>query len=277
MKFKSWLLVAGVVLGLGLQAPTANAITAGEPDKGKHPWVGALVSYDPETSEKYLICSGTLIAPRVFMTAAHCLLDEPSDLYVSFEEFVGAPDVGPDVKLYHGDAISHPEFEDETAPGDTNDIAVVVLDERVKGVKPAHLPKVGTLDRLVRHDVAEKLQYGVVGYGREGKDEEGFFGGGGRRYAFSSFSSLESHKLHLSQLVSEGDGGTCRGDSGGPAFLGKTRVVVGITSDGDPDCAENGVYYRVDTKSARAFLRPIIKQSRRGNNSHDDDDQEDDG
>jgi secreted trypsin-like serine protease len=258
MQFKKTLIAGMAVLASAVPAGSAWGITNGQADEGRHPWVGALVSYDPETGDKYLICSGTLVAPKVFLTAAHCLLDEPSDLYVSFDPFVGAPDVGPEVTLYHGQAYGHPEFVDETAPGDTHDIAVVVLDERVRGIRPARLPTRRSLDKLDRNGLLDHLPWGVVGYGREGYDasEDAFFGGGSRFFGFSSFGSLESFKLNLTQAPP--DGGTCRGDSGGPVFLGRTRTVVGITSDGDPFCQETSVNYRVDTKSAQRFLRRFL-------------------
>jgi secreted trypsin-like serine protease len=256
------MLIAGLaVLATAVPSPSAWAITNGQADEGRHPWVGALVSYDPETGDKYLICSGTLVAPTVFLTAAHCLLDEPSDLYVSFDSFVGAPDVGPEVKLYHGQAFGHPDFVDETAPGDTHDIAVVVLDQPVKRARIALLPAKKTLDHLARHGVTDDIRYGVVGYGREGHDEEGFFGGGSRRFGFSSFDFLEPFKLNLTQAVADGDGGTCRGDSGGPVFLAKTKIIVGIVSDGDPFCEETSVNYRVDSKPALKFLLGFLRRS----------------
>jgi hypothetical protein len=259
MKFRKSLIAVMAALATANAASSAWAITNGQPDEGRHPWVGALVSYDPETGDKYLICSGTLIAPKVFLTAAHCLLDEPSDLYVSFDPFVGAPDVGPEVKLYHGVASGHPEFVDETAPGDTHDIAVVVLDDRVRGVSPANLPQRRALDRLDRNDLLGALPWGVVGYGREGYDssEDAFYGGGSRFFGFSSFGALEDFKLNLTQVPP--DGGTCRGDSGGPVFLGRTRTVVGIVSDGDPFCQATSVNYRTDTASARRFVKRFLR------------------
>lgn len=263
MKFRKALIAVIAAAASAAGVSPAWAITNGQPDEGRHPWVGALVSHDPETGDRYLICSGTLVAPKVFLTAAHCLLDEPDDLYVSFDSFVGAPDVGPEVKLYHGQAHGHPEFVDETAPGDTHDIAVVVLDERVEGIKPATLPSRGTLDRLDRHELLGDIPWGVVGYGREGYDasEDAFFGGGSRFFGFSSFGDLEDHKLHLTQEPP--DGGTCRGDSGGPVFLGRTRTVVGIVSDGDPLCLETSVNYRTDTSSALKFVRRFVRQAKR--------------
>jgi V8-like Glu-specific endopeptidase len=228
--------------------------------------VGGLVSYDDEG--KYLICTGTLISPTVFMTAAHCLLDEPGDLYVSFDSFVGAPVVDEaTVTLHHGQAFGHPEYVDSTAPGDTHDVGVVVLDEPVTGVRPASLPSKSLLSKLKRKAL-ERTPFRVVGYGRHGFNGEEFFGGGGRRFAFSPFQSLESNKLFLSQ--DGGKGGTCRGDSGGPVFLGKSRTVVGITSDGDDFCESHSVNYRVDTKSARAFLEPFLNEDRNDEQRDDD-------
>lgn len=268
--FKNLITTAATTAAILIPATSAGAITNGQSDEGRNPYVGALVSYDPETGDKYLICTGTLVKSHVFLTAAHCLVDEPSDLYVSFESFVGAPDVEPDVELHHGQAHGHPLFEDETAPGDTHDLAVVILDEPVRGIRPARLPNTNTLDKLNRRDLLARVSFRVVGYGREGFDGENFFGGGSRRFAFSPFASLEPYKLFLSQ---EGDeGGTCRGDSGGPVLLAETRTVVGVTSDGDPTCQETGVYYRTDTRSARSFLKPFLRGKHKQNRDRDEDD-----
>lgn len=255
-------------------ATSASAITNGVADDGRHPYVGALVSYDEYG--KFLICSGTLVAPKVFMTAAHCLVDEPNDLYVSFDETVGAPDVGEDVTLYHGQAVGHPRFVDETAPGETYDVAVVVLDEPVKGIRPALLPRVKLLRKLDRMGLEDDLKWTSVGYGREGFDPTGgedgegsFFGGGSRRFAASEWGSLEAAKLNL--LQSETTGGSCRGDSGGPVLLGRTRIAVGIISDGDEFCREQSVNYRVDTKVALKFVERFIKRNRDRDDDRDDD------
>lgn len=250
MRYRGWLALGGLLMASALPAP-ASAITNGVDDEGRTPYVGALVTYDD--AGKRLICSGTLIAEDVFLTAAHCLLDEPSDLYVSFDPFVGAPDVGPGVTLHHGTAYAHPAFRDETAAGDTHDVAVVVLDEPIEGAPLAVLAPRRTLGKVDPDAVRLKL----VGYGREGRHGKkgSFYGGGSRRRAIGAWDTLQPYKLITDQ---RGDlGGTCRGDSGGPVLIG--RIVTAVVSDGDPDCRINGINYRVDTASAHAFLDPFLR------------------
>jgi len=57
----------------------AGAITYGSPDGGAHPEVGALLAPVAYSDETWEACSGTLISPTVFLTAAHVVedLDEP--------------------------------------------------------------------------------------------------------------------------------------------------------------------------------------------------------
>jgi V8-like Glu-specific endopeptidase len=258
MKFIQPLAVIATMAAFAGSVSTASAITKGKPDGNRHPFVGALVSYDPDSGDKYLTCSGTLIARDLFLTAAHCLEDEPSDQYVSFDSFVGAPDVGPDVTLYHGQAYGDPDFAgNTTGPGDTHDLAVVVLDKPLRAHRFARVAPVGTLDRLSK--VLDRLRYQVVGYGREGHDDNGFYGGGGKRYAYSGWLSLSDYTFELDQ--SGDQGGSCNGDSGGPVFLGSTRLEVGITVDGDPYCQQNSINVRLDTQSAHDFIDPFLARS----------------
>jgi hypothetical protein len=68
--------------------------------------------------------------------------------------------------------------------------------------------------------------------------------------------------MRISMNPARGDGGTCYGDSGGPNFLGsgwgETNIVAGTTITGDFMCRSTNVGYRMDTPSARAFLRNYV-------------------
>src|SRR5919112_5067091 len=64
--------IAGALLLSLLAAAPAAAITNGSPDGQAHPNVGGLVSPTQYSDGTWLYCSGTLISPTVFLTAAHC-------------------------------------------------------------------------------------------------------------------------------------------------------------------------------------------------------------
>ena len=53
-------------------AGAALAITYGAPDGNRHPNVGALLAPTPYSDGTWATCTGTLIAPTIFLTAAHC-------------------------------------------------------------------------------------------------------------------------------------------------------------------------------------------------------------
>src|SRR5688500_19338194 len=55
----------------------ASAVTDGELDGNRHPYVGVMVAYDEDGNPLWR-CSGTLIAPELFLTAGHCT-EDPAD------------------------------------------------------------------------------------------------------------------------------------------------------------------------------------------------------
>jgi Trypsin len=95
-----------------------------------------------------LSCSGTLIAPDVFLTAAHCTFDlEQFGLEFRGVTFDNAYDPGTSV-VYPGTLHVHTDFDLPGPNSDATDIAVVVLDEEVAGIQPALLRSAGLLDQL---------------------------------------------------------------------------------------------------------------------------------
>jgi Trypsin len=265
---KTLLLVTTMALALLLAAGMASAITYGQLDGNRHPYVGGPVLADEQG--EFLCGSGTLIAPDVFLTAAHCMFG-----FEQFgEEFRGVTfdnvyDPGTSV-VYPGTLHFHPDFRYPGNPNsDPKDLAVVVLDDPVAGIQPASLPRAGLLDQMAKNGTLQGQRFTVVGYGvTEPTHEPGsgapvFGESGTRRYAVSSFSALTPAQLRLSINPSTGDSGACNVDSGGPNFLGagpsETKIIVSIGGlRGDFRCRAMNETYRLDTPSARAFLGKFV-------------------
>ncbi len=76
--------------------------------------------------------------------------------------------------------------------------------------------------------------------------------------ATGELNEINKTWLRISMHPRTGDGGTCYGDPGGPNLLGTTDIVAAITITRDAVCRSTNVDYRLDTKSARAFLGQYV-------------------
>lgn len=237
----------------------AQAITYGQPDGDAHANTGAFVYYSPSRQAYRILCSGSLISPTVFLTAAHCTSYLQSfgisDVWVTFDSQFSQKS-----KLFHGSMHTNPLYNQ--AQSDSGDIAVITLDKAVKGLTPANLPNAGLLDQMKKAGALNGTRFTSVGYG----DQEPSNAPGGQVYPFTGerrvadgeFNTLTDSWLKISQNNATGDGGTCYGDSGGPQFLGSTNTQVSITITGDAVCKATNVDYRLDTPQARTFLRDFV-------------------
>ena len=243
------LVLALAVLAALLTAGPAYAIVYGQPDGNGHPNAGGLVADTAYSDGTWIYCSGTLISPTVFLTAAHC--DEgTSSVRVTFDSAYVDGD-----KTYTGTWHADPAYNKSTS--DPHDIAVVTLDKAVKGIAPAQLPKANSLSGL-----SGSQKFTSVGYGNYVVTNQP----GGHQYLYNdvrgvatgTLNSINPAWLRISMNPSTGNGGTCYGDSGGPNFLGTTSIVAATTITGDSVCRATNVDYRLDTGSARAFLGQYV-------------------
>jgi len=243
------LLVLAVLAGLALTASPAAAIVHGTADGTGHPNVGGLVNDTQYSDGTWLYCSGTLISPTVFLTAAHCA-DDGARVGVTFD-----PDYEDGDKVHRGTFSADPAYPGPAS--DTHDIAVVVFDRAVKGIAPASLPAADSLSTLRSGQPITSVGYGAYEVTR---------GPGGHRYLYDdvrmvgvgSLNAVSGTWLRISGNAATGDAGTCYGDSGGPNFLGSTDVVASTTITGDAICRATNDTYRLDTASARAFLGQYV-------------------
>ena len=235
--------LAALCIGLLAGSP-ASAVTNGQPDGGGHPNVGALVVERPG-SGKAPACSGTLVAPTVFLTAGHCTagLDR---VWVTFDSVLDPSSW----TLLPGTARTDPLFGHDRS--DLHDLGVVLLDRPVAEIAPAALAAAGAMESAVR-----STSFTAVGYGYNDRATGGgqprFLYDGVRRVASSPFVALTGAWLKLSQR----GGGVCFGDSGGPRF-DSAGTLVAVTSGGGSACEGLSWSYRLDTPSARRFLATFV-------------------
>lgn len=196
------------------------------------------------------LCTGTLIAPDLVLTAAHCIL--PQLLGASSQEQVtGQTQVIFDTdNLFGGsgtprraaETIPHPNFSANSL-GD-NDIGLIRLQSPITDRTPTPINRIHD-DAKVGTSVTQ-VGYGATQVGGQGA---------GRLFALdakatiscSTFGTSDANLLCFSQTDGQGK---CQGDSGGPSFatINGVERVVGVTSFGDEYCAQFGADTRVDAE-----------------------------
>jgi secreted trypsin-like serine protease len=256
---RALLLLTTMSLAVLLASGVALAIINGQPDDNAHPYVGMV--YNAEGDESH--CSGTLISPTVFLTAAHCTkhFDEADlQVYVTFED---QADFLLD-EAYTGTLYTHPNYD-----GFFPDVGVVVLDEAVStGASYGRVPEAGIVERF---KTGKPLT--VVGYGAND-----FEVGGGppepvylltRYMATVEYLGTEGpdnsrgvDRFIKTSAASAGEGGegVCFGDSGAPFLLPRDeRTVVAVTSFGpSPRCAAVAYGQRVDLPVVLGWVRSFL-------------------
>ncbi len=184
-------------------------------------------------------CSGTLIAPRVVLTAAHCLENVAvGSIQVGFGHDSSA------MTYWTGasQALPHPSYDPYAT---VNDIALIRLDADA----PAGTRPVPTLPAsLALKSASAGTELVFSGFG---DTETGSYGiklkapgtVGLVCEGLASCSYRSGSVVNRAFGYSQTRGGPCSGDSGGPAFvtLGGVEYVAGVTSYGDQACTDYGV------------------------------------
>jgi hypothetical protein len=213
-----------------------SAVTNGTVDPAD-PAVVALVGAPISCGDTLrVVCSGTLIAPRVVLTAAHCVSALPvadAMIYLGADVHDG---LGELIAVDH--VVAHPDYA-----GSTDDVGLIILTHDAS-VTPAAMrgtalddAKIGAIAR-------------VVGFG-----EDGVGGLGTKRDGTSTIATI-----HARDFVADAAPATsCNGDSGGPVFVtsGATEEVAGVTAFGDIQCAQTGTNMRVDAYRT-SFIDPEV-------------------
>lgn len=196
-----------------------SEIVSGQPTSA-YPAVGALM-----TSGQH--CTGTLIAPRRVLTAAHCIdQGATADMYTFA---LGHRTDDPDHVLDVVGLTLHPDYQEGSLD---HDIGYLTLAE------DAPVAPMALNDSMNASWWGWELRF--VGFGRTGADEAG----GVKRVAGMRISWLGSRSFKYF----DAEDATCQGDSGGPAIFVEDGVprVVGVHSSVRTGCRYYGTETRVD-------------------------------
>lgn len=232
-------------------APTHSfAITDGGLDGNAHPYVGLMVAQDKKGNSLWR-CSGTLISPRIFLTAGHCTEAPAAHVEIWFDADVqsGIPENG---YPFNGDVggkpFTHPNYNPNAFF--LFDLGVVVLQQGVKLSKYGQLPQLNVLDQLATERGLQDVTFTAVGYGLQEINPVFVEAERVRMFATPHLIQINGGIVgDFSIMLSNNHstGGTCFGDSGGPNFIGTSNVIGGVTSFGlNGNCGGTGGVYRVD-------------------------------
>jgi hypothetical protein len=247
-------IIAALVLVL-LSVGSAAAVTDGELDGNRHPFVGLMVAQTANGTPLWR-CSGTLLSPTVFLTAGHCTESPAAHVEIWFDADVesGIPANGyPLNGQASGTPYTHPDYN--PAAFFYRDVGVVVLDEPYNTDEYGTLPSLNQLDALKTQRGKQDTTFTAVGYGlQESFPAAAAWKENNQRVRMVAYPRLIQINVpgftgDFSLLLSNNanTGGTCFGDSGGPNFLGNSTVVAGVTSFGvNGNCAGTGGVFRMD-------------------------------
>jgi len=241
----------------------SSSITYGSVDGDAHPAVGLLVM--DIGGQPAFRCSGTFIAPKVFLTAGHCAGEpgEFSGMRVFTESDVqdgnnNYPFAGPNT-IEAAEWHAHPLFAESAFF--LHDVGVVLLTKAFKLAANQYgkLPAENQLDAL---RPGSATVFTAVGYGLQRINPVFIEAEKIRMNAQPHLIQINGgivgdFSLLLSNNASTG--GTCFGDSGGPNFLGSSKVIAGVTSFGlNGTCGGTGGVFRLDRKNVLDFVNQYL-------------------
>jgi Trypsin len=273
---------------LTLGASPAGAITGNYQQDFAHPFVGLVAFYGSAGNFTHR-CSGSLIAPSVFLTAGHCTdattgatqarIWFEQDAGVGFDASSGTP--APSGYPVSGGVTSHAlynyGFANFAGFPDTHDVGLVILDQPIGQSKYASqftsfpaLAVAGSLNSLAKKRGQQDVTFTVSGYGLSLVNPVKVLSFRERLTATEKLNNLGSNltdgfNVQTSASPGNGRGGTCSGDSGGPLLYSSTDTIVAVNSFGlNENCRGNDFMYRIDRQPVLDWILAHSPAGERG-------------
>ncbi|EEZ99182.2 serine protease H3 [Tribolium castaneum] len=142
-----------------------------EAEYGEFPWMVAVLkkNYDPSVDQGFALCGGSLIAPRVILTGAHCVHKfKPEEIKIRAGEWDTQTEDErfPYQERQVEEIIIHEAFKDGTL---LNDVALIVLEKpflKAKHIGTVCLPN---QDQVISSQECFGTGWGKNAYGSEGQ------------------------------------------------------------------------------------------------------------
>jgi MYXO-CTERM domain-containing protein len=222
------------------EAPSTPDVVGGRqaPDGKWNDAAGAMAS------QGYALCTGTLIAPNLVITAGHCIGEGITSVKLGVNDYEAAG--GEEIAVTR--EVEYPNSQS------TYDVGLLFLAE-----SSSYTPRAIASGCVVERSLHDGAPVHIVGYGAI--DEQGNNYTSELREAESTVTDADcgggrgcnGTVYPGGELAAGGDGvDACFGDSGGPLYLDDTGGIflVGVTSRGyydtDLPCSEGGIWVRPD-------------------------------